>query len=261
MTKQLELASAPTDTAIVPLKSAGEAFLEVIAAAARDPQVDVVKMQQLLEMRERIMAKEAEIAFNEAMARLQPNLPRIQKTRAIMVKGQLRSKYAALEDIDAQIRPFLLEEGFAVSYSSEPAADKNTKIILTLRHRQGHKEQYSVTLPFDQSEYRTQIQSQKSTLSFGERTVLCMALNIITVDEDDDGEASGYITEEQINKIRDIMFAMKMTPAMEKAFFSFAQVSDVEQIQARDFDRVMTALKEKWAAIRKKMAEAPTVGV
>jgi hypothetical protein len=252
MTKQLELASVPIDTAIVPLKSAGEAFLEVIAAAARDPHVDVVKMQQLLEMRERIMAKEAEIAFNEAMARLQPKLPRIKKTRAIMVKGQLRSKYAALEDIDAQIRPFLLEDGFAVSYSSEPASDKHTKIVLTLRHRQGHKEQYAVTLPFDQNEYRTNIQSQKSTLSFGERTVLCMALNIITVDEDDDGEASGYVTEEQINKIRDILLALQMTPAMERSFLSFAQASDVEKIQARDFDKVMTAL-------RKKLSLAPKV--
>ena len=224
--------------------SEGGAFLAVIAAAARDPQVDVAKMRALLEMHERLMKSQAEIAYNEAMARLQPKLPRIVKGRKIEVKGSLRSKYAAYEDIDKSVRPLLDEEGFSISYTTEQVG-KETKIIMTIRHRMGHKERSEITLPFDKSEFRSEVQSLGSTVSFGKRYALCMALNIVTVNEDDDGQAAGWLTPEQRKNVEEMILACEMTPTQHAAFLKFAEADTLAQIRARAYDRVMAALRAK----------------
>jgi hypothetical protein len=219
--------------------------------------VDVSKMQQLLEMRERIMAKEAEIAFNQAMSRLQPKLPTVPKLGRIEVNGAIRSRFARYEDIDQAIRPLLCAEGFSLSFNSE-VTGQATIYYGTLAHSEGHSRRASMILPPDTSGSKNVIQALGSTVSYAKRYLVGMLLNIVTKDEDDDGEASGYVTEEQVNKIRDILLALQMTPAMERSFLSFAQASDVEQIQARDFPKIMAALREK---LSKKPSLAPKAGV
>jgi len=42
-------------------------LLEVIAKAARDPNVDIDKMERLLQMQERVQSRDAEVAFNQAL--------------------------------------------------------------------------------------------------------------------------------------------------------------------------------------------------
>src|SRR4051812_49412858 len=90
-------------------------MLSIIARAASDPNVDVAKMQALLDMQRQIMAEQARAEFNEAFSRL--NLPRIPKL-GIVDRGSGRGKfpYARWEDIDAKIRPLLAAEGFALSF-------------------------------------------------------------------------------------------------------------------------------------------------
>jgi hypothetical protein len=115
----------PSTTELAP---AGDAFLAMIAAAARDQQVDIQKMQALLEMRERLLAQQAAVAFTESMNRIQSSVPPVYKTRKIIVKGQLRSKYAALEDIDKILRPLTIQEGFSLSYDTEDVPPKVNQI-------------------------------------------------------------------------------------------------------------------------------------
>ena len=114
-----------TDTEIavredaLPATLAASTILSVIAKAAADPNVDVAKMQQLLDMQERLMARQAEAEFNEAMARLQPRLPRIQKKGDVKYPVNKNAPdgpqkhafwFARIEDIDDAIRPLLNEE-------------------------------------------------------------------------------------------------------------------------------------------------------
>ena len=49
------------------LPAVPKTILEVIADAARDPKVDVQKLQQLLNMRRAEQDREAEIIFNAAL--------------------------------------------------------------------------------------------------------------------------------------------------------------------------------------------------
>jgi len=226
--------------------------LEVIAQAARDPAVDVAKLQALLAMKERLEDRDAEVAFNRDMVALQSRLPRIIKSRKIEVKGTLRSKYAAFEDIDIVVRPLMIEYGFAASYTTEDHGPKETKITCTIRHKQGHKENFSVIMPFDRSEYRSDPQSQGSTISIGKRYAFCLGLNITTVGEDNDGQG-GCISDTQVDSIHDVLTecGAQRDPQVESAFLKYMGVKVVKEILARDYQKAMKALEAKRRAVIK----------
>lgn len=222
-------------------------LIEVIAAAARDPQVDVAKMTALVELKERIDRIEAEKAYNEAMNRLQAKLPRVVRRREITVKGTVRSKYAAFEDIDQVARPLMIEEGFSASYTTEEKGPKETQVTCTIRHVRGHKEHFSVTVPFDRNEYRSDAQCQGSTISYGKRYAFCLGLNITIVGEDNDGITVGFVTDQQLDAIMDLMgrVGMDRDPRMEAKFLEYMGAKAPREIQARDFQKAITALENK----------------
>src|SRR5437773_1043260 len=85
------------------LAIAPESLLSVIAKAVTNPLVDVEKMERLFALYERNQKEQQRIAYQAAMARLQAQLPQIEKHGRIEVKGVLRSKFATIEDIDAAI--------------------------------------------------------------------------------------------------------------------------------------------------------------
>ncbi len=224
---------------------ATDSVLAVIAAAARDPQVDVAKMAQLLEMHERIVAKRAEIAFTEAMNRVQSRVPRLVKDRKIMVKGSLRSKYAALEDIDRALRPLIIEEGFSLSYDSDEVPPKATRLILTVKHRMGHAEKFSIVLPLDKSEFRSEAQNASSTISFGRRILLGMAFNVITVDEDKDGNApSQFITDDQVFTISTLLKDCGIAET-DQRFLAWVGADKIEHIDKSGYERVIAELNKR----------------
>lgn len=242
MAEQMDLVKQQS-VEVVP--SEATSILKVIAAAARDPQVDIGKMQQLLEMHERIRAKEAEIAFTEAMNRVQNDVPRIVKDRKIVVKGSLRSKYAALEDIDRRLRPLIIAEGFSLSYSTEDLPPKATRLILTVKHRLGHKEQFSLALPIDNNEFRSAAQNAASTVSFGRRILLCMAFNVITVDEDLDGNPpSEFISKDQVLTIAGLLRDCGLKETDER-FLAWAGADKIEHIPASSYQRVAAELNRR----------------
>jgi hypothetical protein len=245
------------------LAPTGDALLGIIAAAARDPAVDVAKMAKLLEMRERLMAQEAERVFTQAMNHLQRAVPPIYRSRRIVVKGVLRSMYSALEDIDAVLRPLIIQEGFSLSYSTdEPFAargsadlpqsqPKATKLTLTVKHRQGHKEAFSLVLPIDKSEYRSDVQNVASTLSFGRRILLCLAFNIITLDTDLDGNPPGdFITLAQQATIFTLLRDCRINPK-DKKLLAWTGADAVEHIHATEYKRIVDFLEK-----RKQQAQA-----
>lgn len=219
-------------------------LLAVIATAVADPRMDVEKMERLLAMHQTIMEEQRKTAFAAAMSRLQAKLPQINKEGRIVVKSVERSRYARIEDIDVAIRPLLAEEGFAFSFDSDSSDAKIFKLSCKLSHKEGHSETKFLTLPIDTSDYRSNVQSIGSTVSYGKRQLIKMHLNLIEKDEDDDGNGGDKtITEEQA---RDIRAMIEETKSDEAKFLTLiAGVGKIESILARDYRRVMTALETK----------------
>jgi hypothetical protein len=218
-------------------------LLSVIARAAADPAVDLAKMEQLLQMQERVMAKQAEIAFNKAMTRLQPRLPRILKKGRIEFKGASQP-YARYEDIMEAIGPLLADEGFSVSFGTR-AIEHGIEISATLAHAMGHTRTAVMPLPFDTSGSKNSIQAVGSTMHYGKRYLLGALLNLVTVGEDDDANAVSLIDERQVNTLLDMFAACGMDSASESKFLQFMGVKTLGDIRRRDYEKAMTALRAK----------------
>ncbi len=163
--------------------------LAVIARAATDSNVDIGKMERLLDMQERVLNRNAEMAFYAAMSELQDAMPTIKKEGEIKVGGQVRSRYARFEDILGQTKPLLKQYGFSVAFKSN-FVDGQLEITGTLSHREGHHESTTMRLPFDESGSKNNVQAIGSSVSYGKRYVYCMLLNINITEDDDDGNAA-----------------------------------------------------------------------
>jgi hypothetical protein len=161
---------------------------------AKDPAVDVEKLERLIAMQERIMAHNAKSAFNAAYSVMQPKIPQIDEKGRITNKDRsVRSTYAKLEDIHTVIKPILAQYGFSIRHRTEWPTDKlgTIRIVGILSHEQGHSEESAFEAPADKSDYRTDIQSQGSTVSYGRRYTTLDLLNISTRGADNDGSTSG----------------------------------------------------------------------
>src|SRR5688572_8868949 len=91
--------------------------LQVIERAASNSQVDIDKLERLLQMRERMQAQEAKASYSSALAAMQPELPVIQERGSIKNnQGGVMSKYALWEDIVGVITPIMSRHGFALSF-------------------------------------------------------------------------------------------------------------------------------------------------
>src|SRR4051812_44986210 len=106
--KAVEINQTPPAPLPVPESAA---LISMIERAARDPAVDITKMERLFEMSERVRAREAESAFNAAMSAAQAALVPVIKNRK---NDQTRSKYADHSAIAEQAMPTIHQHGFGV---------------------------------------------------------------------------------------------------------------------------------------------------
>ena len=184
---------ATANVALTTQPAANDGLASVIERLAANPQVDVVKLEKIIEHQERIMRHNAKAAFDAAFARMGPDIPQIDEKGKIVVKGVLRSTYARLEDIHEVIKSILGEHGFAMRHRTEWPADKPgiIRIVGILSHEQGHSEESCFEAKADSSDFRTDIQSQGSTVTYGRRYTTLDLLNIATRAQDNDGATAG----------------------------------------------------------------------
>jgi hypothetical protein len=174
-----------------------ESLLAVIERAATNPAVDVGKMERLLEMHERIIARLAEAAFNDAMRLAQSEMPRIEKDAT---NPSTNSKYTRLETLIQAIAPIYTRNGFSLSFGTgETQLPEHYRITCVVshcgvpeQHIPGHSRNYQADLPIDYlgmkgSPNKTKTHGFGSTLSYGRRYLTLLIFNIALVGEDKDG--------------------------------------------------------------------------
>ena len=179
----------PATTAMQPAKAV-DAAIGMFERLATDPNVDVDKLERLIQMQERILTHQARAAFNTAFAVMQGEIPTVEE-RGKTDKG----RYARLEDIIEIVRPILRNHGFTLSHRTEWPDAKTVRVIGILRHREGHEVTSEFLSCADTSGSKNAIQALGSAVSYGRRYTTKDLLNIVTTDEDDDGKRSGKATE------------------------------------------------------------------
>lgn len=246
MTKAAVTVIEPTDGA-VPAVSESAAILSVIERAARDPAVDIDKMERLMAMHERMIARNAKASYNAALAELQPKLPLIAERGGITNNaGKVQSTYALWEDVVTAITPMLSSHGFALSFRVGRDGERQT-VTGILSHRDGHSEETTLSLPLDMSGSKNAVQSVGSTVSYGKRYTTQALLNIASSGEDDDGNGGkngGVISAEQKETLVSLM---KETGANTEKFLQYMAVGSLDEIKAANFNKAKSALESKRA--------------
>jgi hypothetical protein len=232
-----------------PQLPAAAQFLPMLQKMSTDPTVDPAKMSAILDVLERQMNKAASQAYENALADLQDELPRIKKDGMIEHKDKATGKvqkiagYATYENIDEVIRPLLIKHRFNLRFSTR---ESNGKVVVsgTLAHREGHKETVDIPLSIDASGAKNSVQGVGSTISYGKRYIVGMLLNLIFEGEDDDGKTSGFIalTDEQAATLKDLI---RDTGTDVTAFLAWVKAKDVDSMDGRQYDAAYRMLNKK----------------
>jgi hypothetical protein len=170
----------------LPTAAASEAaaFLSMLDRIARDPTVDIERIERMSTLYERSVARSAKAAYDAALSEMQPQLPIIDKRG----KGHNGARYALWEDIAEGILSVTAQHGFSLTFRVKPL-DKSVDVTAVLAHRDGHREETSFPFPLDATGNKSPIQSVGSSISYGKRYTACALLNVIAHGEDDDGKA------------------------------------------------------------------------
>ena len=203
--------------------SAPTSLLEVISHAARDPSVDVSKMERLMDMHERITAKKSEEAFNQAMTACQSEMKRVLPDAD---NNQTRSKYATYAKLDAYMRPIYIKHGFSLSFDEgETVKPDIVRVVCYVAHTAGHSRTYHRDIPADGKgakggDVMTKTHAAGAAGSYGARYLLRGIFNIAVGADDNDGNVDD-VSGMDDGLVADHLAAIESCadiPSLQKAF-------------------------------------------
>lgn len=249
-----QIAVAPQEQ--IPAATEMGALIHIIERAARDPSVDIEKLQRLMDMQERIMVRNAKSAYAAALSAMQPELPVISRKGKIEVRKkdnagertgavQQSTPYALWEDINEGIRPVLAAHGFALSFRVGMAQDGKITITGILSHREGHSEETTITLQHDSTGSKNAVQAVGSSVSYGKRYTAGALLNFTSRGEDDDGRKAGApetIAQDQVEAIVELMDSVS---ADRPKFLTFFGIEKLADLPVKRYAEAITMLNAK----------------
>lgn len=226
------------------------AIFSIIERAARDPKVDLDKMERLMAMRREELERQAKIAFFTAMKSAQAEIKPVARDAD---NDQTKSRYARYETISEAIQPVITKHGFSLTFDEgTPEKENHIRVICDVMHESGHMRQYHADVPFDNvgmkgNPNKTNTHAYGSTKSYGRRYLKCDIFDVALKNDDDDGNAasdamSTRISEEQAAAIRRMIEETGTDIAKFCEYIGVEAVPDITQAQ---FGRAVTALEKK----------------
>lgn len=159
---------------------------------AVEKNLDVEKLEKLMNLQERWNAQQAKKSFLKAMSKFQSKCPVLNKSKKVgftskKTSSKVEYSYIPLGQITAQIKELLMECGLSYRWETK---DNEGKITITciVSHIDGHSEQNSMTAGKDATGAKNDIQQIGSTMTYLQRYTLIGALGISSADNDVDGK-------------------------------------------------------------------------
>lgn len=190
-----KVAPAPDGGQVIPI-SDNAALMGAIAQAARDPNVDVDKMERLFAMHQKMEERQAEQMFSDAMKAAQAQMPVVVKDRH---NTQTSSDYATLDAINKAIRPIYTSNGFSLTYDTEDSPlEGHVRVVCRVLHSGGHSKAYHYDQPMDSAGIggkvnKTPTHARGSAITYGRRYLALMIFNLSTGYDDDGNSADATI--------------------------------------------------------------------
>jgi hypothetical protein len=167
--------------------SQAEAVCNLLAAAI-DRGMAPESLEKLVALQERVMAKQAEMAFHKAMQGFQSETTALGKSREVDT-GKYKYKYAELSYIADMIRPGLDKHGLSFTFDSK-IENGNVLVNCIIAHIDGHSKVTQFMAPIDPSARMNDTQKVASAVTYARRYALVLALGLVVGEFDDDGRES-----------------------------------------------------------------------
>lgn len=179
-------------TTPAPKRDALSQMFSGLIELAKDPNVEPEKMAQIVNLQRTMIHDMREQEFAKAMSAARLEMPRITKEGKITNKqGSVQSRFAHFEAIDQIIRPIAASHGLSYGFNVSEGEGGKLLVSCLVTHLSDHgaleKTFGPMPLSIDTTGAKNATQGAGSAASYGKRYCLIAAFNIITENEDDDG--------------------------------------------------------------------------
>lgn len=224
---------------------------------ALNNNVDLEKVEKMIELQQKWDALEAKKAFVKAMTEFKAVPLQILKDKHVKYntsKGTTEYNHASLGNVTNEINKELAKHGLSAAWETDQDSS-GVKVACTITHELGYSESTSLSALEDNSGGKNSIQALGSTVTYLERYTLLAKCGLATHDQDDDGNGNGepvkYINDKQKSNIIDMIAA---TESDEKEFLKYLDAESIDLIPEKLYRKAMVALgvKEEQVKIEKE---------
>jgi len=236
---------------------------EMILRAGSDPNFDIEKFERLVELddrlKERQLEREAETAFNAAMAKVQAEIAPIATDAD---NKQTQSRYATFAALDRALRPIYSKAGFALSYNTEESKhEASILVVCFVTHtapeaKRSHTRRYSIDMPADGKgakggDVMTRTHATGAAASYGQRYLLRMIFNLAVERDGDGNKADGKAPSVAPDKVKQLEGLIEETKTPLENVLAYFEVGALEELnakQAAEAEGILKRAKAKAAA-------------
>jgi hypothetical protein len=238
-----EIASLPqtNSSAIVQM----DPLTAMIERAARDPSIDLERLERLMQMQERAQLRQSEADFNEAMSAAQMEM---RAVAADANNPQTRSKYASYFALDKEIRPLYSKHGISLSFDTDELSASDYVRIICYVSKGGFTRKYHVDMPADGKgakggDVMTKTHAVGAAMTYGQRYLLRMIFNIAIGEDKDGNHGMGELVSDQ--QLVELEKLATDVGANIGAFCKLLKVDSLDKLPSRQFPSAVALLKSK----------------
>ena len=221
-------------------------MVSVIERMASNPAMDVDKLERLLQMQERIVARDAEARFNAAMTAAQTEMGPIS---ADATNSQTHSKYASYAKLDKVLRPIYTKHGFALSFDeADSPKPEYVRVLCHVSHAAGHTRTYTKELPADGkgakgADVMTKTHAAGAAMTYAMRYLLKGIFNVAVGEDDNDGnQTAALVNEAQVANLQTLITEIGLDKAR---LLKYWKINALSEIPAANYAAAMKTLEAR----------------
>jgi hypothetical protein len=243
----------------VPSGAPSDPYLMMIERAARDPTVDLGKLEGLMALRERVEDRRAKAAFDNAIALAKGEIGPIVKNREVdfsTQKGRTNYRYEDFAAVASTVDPVLARHGLSYRFRSEQQGTR-LKITCRISHADGYGEETTLEATNDESGNKNSIQAVGSAASYLQRYTLKLALGLAASNDDDAqnaGADSAPIDGDQLVQVQQLL---EETKTDHRTFFDKCGCTGFSDMTVKQWRWGVARLKDKKRIEASKKAANP----
>ncbi len=221
-------------------------MLSIIESAVLAKDVDVEKLEKMLQLKRTYDAEKARTSYFSAMCSFQNEMPAVKQMQA-----GYGYDYAPLCDVTKVANPFLFKNSLSYRFEQKKEGEDVT-IICVITHKDGHSECTSMTSellssPVSKSgaESMNALQRLGATVTYLKRYTLCSILGITTADKDVDGRVTVPECSISIEQLDELEELIKPFADQRERFLDMLSIETLADLPVVRFDQAKRSLIKK----------------